>query len=73
MWQPVSTAPRDRDIELAVIDLAETHVLVFACRRSDTGWTRSDNGDRVNVRPTHWRVWKTDTDLSLLMRKTHRF
>jgi hypothetical protein len=60
MWQPVSTAPRGRDIELAVIDLDETHVLVFPCRRSDTGWTRSENGDRVDVRPTHWRNWAVD-------------
>src|SRR5262249_36522194 len=33
-WQPVATAPFDRDLELAVIDYDGPHALVFPCRRN---------------------------------------
>jgi hypothetical protein len=36
MWHPISTAPYDHDLQLAVIDRDGEHVLVFACRRSGT-------------------------------------
>ena len=33
-WQPISTAPFDRDLELAVFDTAgQVHALMFPCRR----------------------------------------
>jgi hypothetical protein len=37
-WQPISSAPFDREVELAVIDLNGVHALVFPCRLSDEGW-----------------------------------
>ena len=59
MWQPIATAPYDRDLELAVIDASGEHALVFPCRRSILdGWTNRTTGKRVDVRPTHWREWK---------------
>jgi hypothetical protein len=58
MWNAASTAPFDRDIELAVIDREGTHALVFACRRIEGGWARADTGDRIEVNPTHWRDWR---------------
>jgi hypothetical protein len=57
MWQPIATAPFDRDIELAVIDGWGAHTLVFPCRRSLDGWIDPTTGKRVDVRPTHWREW----------------
>ena len=33
MWQPITTAPLNRDLELAVVDKDEPHALVFPCRR----------------------------------------
>jgi hypothetical protein len=33
-------------------------VLVFACRRADGGWIKSDTGKRIEVQPTHWRAWR---------------
>ena len=38
MWQPISSAPFDRDLELAVVDKREHHALVFPCRRISDGW-----------------------------------
>ncbi len=61
MWQPIATAPFDRDLELAVIDASGEHALVFPCRRSILdGWINPTTGKRVDVRPTHWRGWKTE-------------
>jgi hypothetical protein len=57
MWLDISTAPRDREIELAVIDAEGQHALVFPCRRIADGWLSAVSGGRVDVRPTHWREW----------------
>jgi len=56
-WMPVSSAPRDRDLELAVIDRAGTHALLFPCRRIDDGWINALTKRRVELEPTHWREW----------------
>jgi hypothetical protein len=60
-WKPAHSAPFDRDLELAVIDGAEAHTLVFPCRRILGGWIQADNRRHVDVRPTHWREWVGDT------------
>jgi len=57
-WQPVSSAPFDRDLELAVVDRKEAHALAFPCRRSADGWLNAQTKRRIDVRPTHWREWK---------------
>ena len=67
MWQPIFTAPADRDIELAVIDQEGTHALVFACRRIPGGWMRVANRERLDVRPTHWREWGSPRAFQALM------
>ena len=58
MWQQVTTAPFDRDLELAVIDDDGAHALVFPCRRILNGWMKVDTKERLDVRPTHWREWQ---------------
>jgi hypothetical protein len=57
MWQPVSDAPFDRDLKLAVIDKDGPHELVFPCRRIAGGWMNAETKERIDVRPTHWREW----------------
>jgi hypothetical protein len=56
-WQPVSTAPFDRDVELAVINSRGTHALVFPCRRILDGWIKAETKERIDVQPTHWCQW----------------
>jgi hypothetical protein len=55
-WQTTATAPSDRDLELAVIDIDGVHALVFPCRRVLHGWVKAKDSP-VNVHPTHWREW----------------
>ncbi len=58
-WKPITTAPFDRDLELAVIDYDGTHALVFPCRRVLHGWINSETKKLIDdLRPTHWRVWQ---------------
>jgi hypothetical protein len=58
MWQPIATAPFDRDLELAVIEADDVQALVFPCRRAADGWVSSETNRRADVRPTHWREWR---------------
>jgi hypothetical protein len=57
IWERISTAPYDRDLELAVVEAGRVHPLVFACRRTPGGWVKAATHERVNVNPTHWRLW----------------
>ena len=56
-WEQISTAPYDRDLELAVIDKEGPHALEFACRRIARGWISTVTRQQVDVNPTHWREW----------------
>jgi hypothetical protein len=56
-WQPIASAPFDRDLELSVIEADETHALVFPCRRTEKGWLNVTMNLRISVDPTHWRLW----------------
>jgi hypothetical protein len=63
MWQPISTAPYDHDLELAVIDRDGEHVLVFPCRRKGAdSWIDALTGRIIEVQPTHWREWSEKSE-----------
>jgi hypothetical protein len=57
VWEEISTAPYNRDIELAVVEADHVHPLIFACRRTASGWVKAASRERVTVSPTHWRPW----------------
>ena len=57
MWQTISTAPFDRDVELAVFDKGEHHAVVFRCRQIPGGWLNAESTKWLPIRPTHWREW----------------
>jgi hypothetical protein len=61
MWQPISSAPFDRDLELAVINTGGEHALVFPCRRVPGGWIDAITKRWIDVWPTHWRDWRPDS------------
>jgi hypothetical protein len=54
-WQPISSAPFNRDLELAVINDDGVRALVYPSRRILGGWIKSESKARINVQPTHWR------------------
>jgi hypothetical protein len=58
VWEKIPTAPYNRDLELAVIDGDRVHALVFACRRTASGWIKVPSMERVVISPTHWRIWE---------------
>jgi len=57
-WQPISTAPFDRDLEVAVINYHGTHALAFRVRRILGSWINAETKKRIEVHPTHWRGWR---------------
>jgi len=57
VWEKISAAPYDRDLELAVIEGDHMYALVFACRRTASGWIKTPSMERVTISPTHWRIW----------------
>ena len=56
-WEPISSAPFDRDLELAVIGRDGEHALVFPCRRILRGWIDATTKQWIVVSPSHWREW----------------
>jgi hypothetical protein len=52
VWQPISVAPFDRDLELAVRDGGGLQVLVFSCRRIFGGRVKVATKERICVSPT---------------------
>ncbi len=63
MWHPISTAPFDRDLELAIIDSNGVRAITFPCRRVLGGWIKAEIKTRVELRPAHWRDWSTDANV----------
>jgi hypothetical protein len=64
-WHPIATAPFDSDLELAVVEGADIHALVFRCRRAQSGWINAATGQRIDVDPTHWRQWQQSPGMTL--------
>jgi hypothetical protein len=56
-WQPIASAPFDRDIQVSVIEKGEVHALVIPCRWSQNGWFRASTREQLFIDPTHWREW----------------
>jgi hypothetical protein len=65
MWQPISSAPYDSDLRLAILDhYGYAHALVFPCRRILGGWVNSATKKWVDIRPTHWKKWVEESESS---------
>jgi hypothetical protein len=57
MWNPILTVPYDLELELAVLDGEGEHALVFPCTKHLECWRNALTGERIDIDPTHWRVW----------------
>lgn len=57
VWTPIDSAPFDLDLQLAVLETDGAHSLIFPCRRVIGGWVSALDGGRIDIRPTHWRLW----------------
>jgi hypothetical protein len=54
-WRPISTAPFDILIEVAVIDRAGVHAFAHPVRRMADGWLADELKGGIGIDPTHWR------------------
>lgn len=62
-WLPISTAPFDRVLELAVIDACGVHAVAFPCRRVLRGWLSAETDEALpGLKVTHWRPWPASVD-----------
>jgi hypothetical protein len=60
IWNPIAEAPLETDIQIGVNNVGGVHALSFACRRTAQGWIKTETGEAIDVRPTHWRRWSGD-------------
>ena len=65
-WQPIVTAPFDRDLEVSIIGAKGVYAVVFPCRRVPHGWVKAETNMPVKIYPTHWREWIEAKALPLL-------
>jgi hypothetical protein len=60
MWRPITTAPFDLDLQLAVLEATDEYIaLVFPCRRIGDGWMNVITKELIDIDPTHWREWES--------------
>jgi hypothetical protein len=59
-WLPVSIVPSDGDLEVCVIENGEVYALVFPCHRNGDAWVDALTKKRIDIQPTHWRLWVND-------------
>jgi hypothetical protein len=48
----------DTDLEIGVKNHDGIHTLIFLCRRIPDGWLKAQKRGRIEVWPTHWRLWQ---------------
>jgi hypothetical protein len=59
-WNPIETAPFDKDIAVQVTDdRGEPYPINWPCRRTTTGWINSRKGTPLAVMPVSWRPYYT--------------
>ena len=55
LWQEISSAPLNRNVEVQIADEGEAYVLAFPCQRTDRGWINVVKNLPLSLEPTHWR------------------
>lgn len=58
VWNPVSSAPADKKLEVQVGDGFGTYALKFPCRLTSAGWVNADTEKALVVQPIGWRPYQ---------------
>jgi hypothetical protein len=57
-WQPISTAPVNKELEVRLEDTFGRYVLLFPCKLvAGQGWINSRLEKRLTAEPVEWRHW----------------
>jgi hypothetical protein len=57
-WNPIETAPLDKDVTLEVTDgRGAPYRLPNPCRRTTSGWVSSSKGTSLAVTPVRWKPY----------------
>jgi hypothetical protein len=57
-WQPISTVPPNRNVEVQVADALGRYALLFPCRLDpEIGWFNAWLSTRLTFEPVEWREW----------------
>jgi len=59
-WNPIAEAPDETDLQIGIANTGAVHALLFACRKTRSGWINAETGTVLDVRPSHWRAWTCD-------------
>src|SRR5262249_48286614 len=59
-WQPIWTAPLNREIAVAVLDRDGYHAFVFPLYQTWTCWVSREVSGLIPITPTHWRELTVD-------------
>ena len=57
-WQPISTAPILRNVEVRTADILGPYALLYPCRYvPECGWINAILATPLKVQPVEWREW----------------
>jgi len=57
-WKPISSAPAGKDLEVSFYDAGEYHALAYPCQLDEGKWRDRLTKRIIDIRPTHWRMWR---------------
>jgi hypothetical protein len=60
VWLPVKDNLPDAELEVCVREDGEMIPLAFPCRKIGPDWFHAKSGRRLEIHPTHWRLWNSD-------------
>jgi hypothetical protein len=59
-WQPIATAPLDRNVQVGVTSKSGILAIFFPCRRTESGWINAVVKAPLLHEPACWREWRED-------------
>jgi hypothetical protein len=59
-WQPIASAPLDRNVQVGVTSRKGILAIFFPCRRTEAGWINAVVKAPLLHEPACWREWRED-------------